>query len=237
MGVGIGIATMLALGRREGVDPDVLWELAIVLLVGIVGGSRLEYVRTHWGDFADEPLRVLALRDGGLVFYGGLVGVLLATAAWVAWRRAPVWKLLDLMAIGLPFGHAVGRVGCLLAGCCYGAPTGLPWGVTYPAGGDAPAGVPVHPTQLYEAAFDVALGAALAWARPRRRFDGQLFCTFLFFYPTFRALNETMRGDAIRGFVAGGLSNAQVTSLVLFALGATVWWARRATADRTGTAR
>lgn len=224
-----GLLGMLHLGKREGLDADLLWEAALVLIGSIVLGARLEYVRTKWAYFAEHPARILALRDGGLVFYGGFVGVLVGVALWTWWRRAPGWKLLDLMSVMLPFGHAIGRVGCVLAGCCYGAPTSMPWGLVYPAGSDAPAGVPLHPTQLYEAAFGVALGTVLWRMRAGRRFDGQVFATFLLAYPLFRSANELLRGDAVRGFV-GGVSNGQLISLGLFALGLTVWWARSRTA-------
>jgi phosphatidylglycerol:prolipoprotein diacylglycerol transferase len=208
------------IARKEGFPPSRMWDLAILILVSATVGTRLEYVRTHWEKFADHPWKILDLSDGGEVFYGGLIGATLASLAYALVRRMPILPLFDTYAAAIPLGHAVGRLGCLAAGCCYGAPTAVPWAIVYPPGSRAPAGVPLHPTQLYEAGFDVALGATLlAWGKG---VAGRRFGTFLVGYSAFRAFNELFRGDAVRGFVVGGLSNAQATSLALGAIGAVI---------------
>lgn len=215
-----GIASAVALGRRAGLAPTRLWDLGILLLVGGIVGSRLEYVRTQWAHgYAEHPLRAFDLRDGGLVFYGGLIGAILFVIGYAAARRMPVWTVLDVYAPFVPLGHALGRLGCFAAGCCYGAPTDWPWAVTFPAGSEAPPGIPLHPTQLYEATYCALLGAALLWFWPRRRFPGQVFGALLILYPAFRAVNEVFRGDAVRGTTLFGLTNAQATSIGLGAIG------------------
>lgn len=227
LGVALGILGARQLLLREGVANDTTWDLALALIVGVVGGARLEYVRSHLGAFADAPWRVFALRDGGLVFYGGFVGAVVAVLAMARWRKVPSLRVFDAFVAYLPFGHALGRVGCVFAGCCWGAPTDLPWGLSYPAGHES-GGVPTHPVQLYEAAFNVVLGGTLLRLHARRRYDGQVLATFLLTYPVFRAFNETLRGDLVRGFVAGAVTNAQATSLVLVLAGLAVgWFARR----------
>ncbi len=215
-----GIAGAVALGKRAGFPAGRLWDLGIVLLVGGVVGARLEYARTHWTTtYAAHPLRVLDFREGGLVFYGGLVGAIVCMVAYAAGRRMGVLRVLDVYAPFVPLGHALGRLGCFAAGCCYGAPTAVPWAVTFPPGSEAPPGVPLHPTQLYEAVYCGLLGLALLAWWPRRRGDGEVFAALLILYPAFRAVNEVFRGDAMRGTTVFGLSNAQATSILLGALG------------------
>jgi phosphatidylglycerol:prolipoprotein diacylglycerol transferase len=226
----LGICGAVVLGRRDGIPADFLWDLALVILVSAIGGSRLEYVRTRWSTYSGHPLAMLDLRDGGLVFYGGLIGALVASAAFLTWRRQPAWKVLDLYAPFVPLGHALGRLGCFAAGCCYGRPTDLPWGVVFPPGSQAPAGVPLHPTQLYEAGFDTLLGIALLVLRARSRAPGLTFAALLIFYPAFRAFNESFRGDSIRGYVGFGISNGQAISLGLFVVGVIIARARWRTA-------
>jgi phosphatidylglycerol:prolipoprotein diacylglycerol transferase len=224
LALAVGLGGAVWIGWRDGLPADWLWDVAIALIVGTVVGGRLEYVRTHWSTFAAHPAQILALRDGGVVFYGGFVGALVCILAVIRWRGMPIWRVVDIYGAMVPIGHAVGRIGCFLAGCCYGAPTDLPWGVTYPPGGIPPSDVPRHPTQLYEAAYDLALGAFLLWFRRNRGGEGRTFALLLLLYPGFRALNEVLRGDDIRGrFLGTALTNAQATSILLFALGLVVW--------------
>ncbi|MFZ5480913.1 MAG: prolipoprotein diacylglyceryl transferase [Myxococcota bacterium] len=230
IGFGLGILNAVRLSPREGLARDLFWDLAIAYVVGGVAGARLEYVRTHPERFLADPLQVFALREGGLVFYGGLAGALLCAGVVTWWRKSDPWRVLDLSAIGLAVGLAVTRVGCFLAGCCYGRPTELPWGVTFPEGANPPAGVPLHPTQLYETVACGAMAAWLAWRRPDRRFDGELVGTMFVAYPLWRAFNETLRGDLERGYAFGGVTNGQASSALLLAVGLTVLWTRRGTA-------
>jgi phosphatidylglycerol:prolipoprotein diacylglycerol transferase len=221
-GIAIGLLIAIRLLVRDGLPADLGWDVALALIVGAVAGARLEYVRSHLSTFSADPARILALRDGGLVFYGGFIGAVAAIVALLAWRRAPILRVLDAFAAPIPVGHAIGRVGCVFAGCCWGAPTDLPWSIRYPLA-HASRGVPVHPVQLYEAAFDLGLGVALVALHGRRRFPGQILACFLLAYPLARLGLETLRGDAIRGEVAAGLSNGQATSIALLLAGVALW--------------
>ncbi len=254
LGFLFGVTGAAIVGARAGLSWDFLWDLAIVMITGAVVGSRLEYVRTRWDQYAEAPLQVFDLRDGGLVFYGGLIGAVLASVAVIRWRRQPVWQLLDLYAPFIVFGHAFGRLGCFAAGCCYGAPTDLPWGVVYPAGGKPPGGVPLHPTQLYEVGTNVLVGLVLLGIRAHfrgagraeytgvggvaaRRGDGLTFAALLVLYPAFRAVNELFRGDIVRGYAVGSITNGQAISMALFATGVVMAWARWPRPAPTRTAR
>lgn len=223
-----GIALGAWLGRRDGMKADWFWDIGILIVISSIIGARLEYVRTRWEWFVEHPGQILTLADGGLVFYGGLIGAMLAVVAYALFRGLPLRRVFDVYAAPIPLGHALGRVGCVAAGCCYGAPTDLPWAITYPEGSAAPAGVPVHPVQLYEAGFDAILGVSLLLIPGLR--PGRRFAAFLVLYPAFRAFNELFRGDQVRGFV-GAISNAQAISLVLGALGLVLWFS----APGTGT--
>ena len=216
--VGLGFFIGLLVGgvraRRDGLPFDLAWDLGIIAMVAGIVGGRAEYVRTHLWRFSwDEPLKVFALGEGGLVFYGGLTLTLVCYAIYGRWKGLSFFALTDAMAPSVGLGHALGRVGCLLAGCCYGAPTDSWWQVTFPEGAVAPAGVARVPTQVHEIAFNLAL-FALLWLLPRR-FVGQRLALLLLLYGIFRAWNETLRADD-RGFVFDGLlSTGQATSIVL----------------------
>ncbi|MDP2311994.1 MAG: prolipoprotein diacylglyceryl transferase [Pseudomonadota bacterium] len=233
--VGVGGAAIV--GSREGLSWDFLWELALVIIAGVVVGGRLEYVRTRWAQYAAAPLDILDLRDGGQVFYGGLVGGVLAAVVFMRWRGQPAWRILDLYAPFIALGHAIGRVGCFAAGCCYGAPTDVPWAVVFPMGGKPPGGVPLHPTQLYEVGANALLAVLLFVLRARLSpggtrpagttgGDGITFAVLLLGYTMFRTVNELFRGDQIRGTAVAGLSNGQVISAALFVAGLVIVGAR-----------
>lgn len=228
-----GILASVRLGASAGVPASWMWDAGLITLFGAAVGSRLEYVRTHWEAFAAHPGRAFGFSDGGLVFYGGLVFTALCLLVYAAWRRIDPRRLLDPLATALPFGHAIGRLGCFAAGCCYGKPTDGPFGVVFVAGASAEAGVAVHPAQLYEAGLDVVLGLVLAtvWAvggaggeagstpaRPAGRQLGLLLVS----YPLVRLVVEQLRGDAERGVALFGLTNGELTSVALLVAGIAV---------------
>lgn len=220
---GFGSALWLAgkEGVRRGVDEKSIHDLGSLVLVAALVGSRALYVILEWSQFADEPLRAFAIWEGGLVFYGGLL-LAVPSAIWFIRRsRLPVWITTDLAAPCVSLGQFFGRLGCFFAGCCYGAETSAPWAVTFSnPSGLAPLGVSLHPTQLYSAVGNLFLFLFLYyWARPRQRFDGQLFGLYLILYPTLRFAIEFFRADQ-RGSV-GVLSTSQALGIPLVFLG--VW--------------
>ncbi|HOW96691.1 MAG TPA: prolipoprotein diacylglyceryl transferase [Kiritimatiellia bacterium] len=211
------------LGRRQQRPPGFGSELAFwIMLAGIVG-SRVAYVFSEIDEFRGRWLDVVRVDQGGLIFYGGFLGAILAV--WfLAWRRGePFWALSDFTISALPLGHALGRVGCFLNGCCYGRPTGAPWAC---ASHDALR----HPTQLYEAAANLLIyGVLLRALRGGAVKDrpGRLTGLYLMLYPPVRFAVEFLRGDPRMRWA--GLSVAQWMSLAMFLLGAALWagWPRR----------
>jgi phosphatidylglycerol:prolipoprotein diacylglycerol transferase len=226
-GLAIGIAVAHREGRRRGLDGGRVLDLAFWLTVSGLVGSRLAYGLVNARDFAracrdgggswwHDCTRLFQVWEGGLVFYGGV-----AAAAAVAWAfaRRQGWSfgdVGDLFAPALAIGHAFGRLGCFAAGCCFGKETASRLGVAFPRGsvafdvlesaGAIPPGSgetpPLHPTQLYEAAGELALFALLCALRPRlRRRPGALLLVYLGLYAILRFVVEIYRGDVLRGFL------------------------------------
>ncbi len=212
-------------GRRMGLNPLALFDLAVWVLLGGLAGARIFYVIHHWSDFSDRLWHVFFLWEGGLAFFGGLIGGGLGLVMLVLSRRKPPVRLralplrrtLDVTASLGPLGHAFGRVGCFLNGCCYGKPTDAWVGVKFP---ELPR--PVHPTQLYAVGYNLVIFALLSYLLPRRRRPGEVAWLYLVLYGTARYINEFFRGDPDTRPLPelGGLTVFQVLCLgaVLFGL-------------------
>jgi phosphatidylglycerol:prolipoprotein diacylglycerol transferase len=243
LGFTLGVVVAARQARRAGLDGDAFIDLVFWLLVTGLLGSRLAFVLLHAPEYgrlcvglgaARSWARVLAdcaaplrIWEGGLVFYGGALGAAGAVALFARRHRWPFGKVADALAPALALGHAVGRIGCFFAGCCYGKPWSA--GVAFPrasvafgelvrAGslpGDAASTPPLHPTQLYEAAGELAIFFVLLLARRRLRFDGATALLYAILYGTLRFVVEIFRADEGRSLVAGRLSVAQVVSVAL----------------------
>lgn len=167
------------------------------------------------------------VHHGGLVFHGGFLVATAAGFVWCAWKKAPGWTLSDILAPGLALGHALGRIGCLLNGCCFGRRCEMPWAWRYPSGHETH-GIPVHPTQLYEAALCLALAGGLAWGFGRRRFEGQIFAVYLVAYGILRGLVELYRGDyPASALTLGVFTPAHWVSVGLLMMGIILYAVRR----------
>ena len=190
-------------------DGKVISDLGVwIILAGMIG-ARAMHVVTYWEEqYADQPLsHLLDFRGGGLVFHGGFIGAALAVILYVRLHgKQPLWKIADAFAPSIPLGHALGRLGCLMTGCCFGTACDLPWAIHYPAHSpaftalgqaptDAAHSLYVHPTQIYSALLNVALYGGLAWLYRHKRFDGQVFGLYLAGYSINRFVVEFFRGD------------------------------------------
>jgi len=159
----------------------------------------------NFGFFRQHPWQALRLSEGGLVFYGGLALGVLVAVFYLKWYKLPVWRWADLFTPYVALGLVFGRIGCFLAGCCYGKETSLPWGVTFTHPASlARVNVALHPAQLYEAAACLAIFVFLSWMEKRRSFEGQIFWLFVLLYAVTRFVIEMVRDDP-RGFIWGGL--------------------------------
>ncbi|MCX7895359.1 MAG: prolipoprotein diacylglyceryl transferase [Thermoanaerobaculum sp.] len=227
LGLVAGLWTARSRAKRAGLPPDKVVDLGVwVVFAGLLGGKLLLVVAEP-GYLTSLQGWVSLLRAGG-VFYGGLLGALAAAALLVRRWRLPFWPLADTVAPSIALGHAFGRLGCFFAGCCYGASCSAPWAVVFshPKAAEisgTPLGIPLHPTQLYEAGFNLLNYLFLAWLFRRqvpRRLVGQVLGFYLANYGVARFVIEFFRGDADRGFLFGGLlSTSQGIAAVLVPVG------------------
>ena len=200
--------------------------LTAAYLTGLIG-ARILFVLEHYSLYANPMEAFLSPIPGGLASYGGLLSGCLVAVAYSMLFRLPLGKVVDSAAIGLCLFGVSARLGCFLAGCCYGRPTGLPWAVLYPPNADAAArwggGVPIHPAPLYEAGYLLGIAALLPFAEKRFRFPGGKFLCLVAAYSAARFLNELVRGDSLLRFWS--LTPPQWISLALLAaaLGFLAW--------------
>ncbi len=235
LAVGLALALYLAARRAEsaGLSGQKVADLALwVVLWGLVGAKLLLVITDP--SYLASPAGWWGLLRAGGVFYGGLVGAALAAAVLLRRHGLSFFPVADVLAPSVALGHFFGRLGCFAAGCCYGAACHAPWAVvfTHPRAAEisgTPLFVPLHPTQLYEAAFNLANYLFLAWLFRRRPPVGTVFAAYLVAYGTARFVIEFFRGDADRGFVlSGALSTSQAIAAAAVPVGiALLLWARR----------
>ena len=229
-GVFLAIAFLCAiliavrLARRDGLPAEKIYDLSLWMLLAGLVGSKILMLFTE-PDYRDNPALFLSLdflRSGG-VWYGGLLGAVLAGYFLMKRYKLPWWKTADACAPGIAIGNFFGRQGCFAAGCCWGKPTSMPWGVKFTEAGHQITGVPIdahlHPTQLYESFGMLLVFLFLLWLHKRKRFDGQVILAYALLYSAIRFAIEFVRDDP-RGDVFGltsltGLSTSQLISLVI----------------------
>jgi phosphatidylglycerol:prolipoprotein diacylglycerol transferase len=214
------VANWNALGTKGGRPAGFGSELGFWIMLSGILGARAAYILANLSIYLSEPLETLRLDKGGLIFYGGFIGAVVCVVFLARAHKEPVMKLADFTVTGLPIGHAIGRVGCFINGCCYGSVTTVPWGV---CAQDAVR----HPTQLYESAFNLLVYGILLWFFPRRKHNGQVLALYLLTYPVGRFLLEFFRGDERLHWL--GFNVAQEISVGMFAIGVALWfglWAK-----------
>ena len=218
------ILIAVRLAARDGLPRDRIYDLCLWMLLASLIGSKILMFFTE-PEYRDHPLQLLSLdflRSGG-VFYGGLLGAVLAGYFLMKRYQLPWWKTADACAPGIAIGNFFGRQGCFAAGCCWGKPTTLPWGVKFTELGHEITGVPtdtyLHPTQLYESFAMLLVFFFLLWLHKRRRFSGQVILAYALLYSVIRFAIEFVRDDP-RGDILGltsltGLSTSQLISIVV----------------------
>jgi phosphatidylglycerol:prolipoprotein diacylglycerol transferase len=220
-----GFGTASKRAAREGIPGEAIMNLAPWIIGGAIVGARILYVINYWNDeFAGKPLyHIITIGRSGLVFYGGLIGSCLATIIYCWKNKYPLWKIGDIMAPSVALGHAFGRIGCLMTGCCYGNSCSLPWAIHYPLS-HYTGGKPVHPTPIYEAGLNFLFYGLLMLLYGRKKFDGQIFATYLMGYAALRAFVELFRGDYEKHYIWGVVTPGQSVSVLIFAIGVALWF-------------
>ncbi|MEM9325548.1 MAG: prolipoprotein diacylglyceryl transferase [Bacteroidota bacterium] len=210
--------------QELGADPEKIQMLAVwIILAAFVGGKLFFYLEKPSFYFF-PPSNMLVNFRTGFVFYGSLLFAFPVAFWYFRKEKWPVWPMLDLLAITATIVHAFGRMGCFLAGCCYGLPSTQPWGVTFShKSSKAPLHESLHPTQLYSVFLIVSIFGVLMMFKRHKRFEGQLFFIYIILYAAGRSIIEIFRGDLRRGFIVGDwLSHSQFISLML--VGIVGWW-------------
>ena len=228
------LVAYLRAGKRYATDPDILFNCALIGIVSGMIGAKI----TYWiVEFFRDPAKFdfgwqLKNFTAGFVIYGGLIlGVLCCWFYVKKIRKMSFAKIFDIAAPSIAIGQGIGRIGCFLAGCCFGKeiPAGH-WlsfiGVTFPneALCEAPAGVLLWPTQLISAVADLALALFLIWYTDRERFAGEVSTFYIGLYAIGRFLVEFLRGDDARGFV-GFLSTSQFIAIIMLVVSVVLWFA------------
>ncbi len=229
----LGLQFALVRARTRGLDPNRVMDLGIWIIVSALVGAKLLLLVVEFDKFGADAAELLNLLRSGGVFYGGLIAAV-AVALWYLRRHAmPMWTVTDVFAPGIALGHVIGRLGCFFAGCCYGRPTDVPWAITFhnelaAQNVGTPLGIPIHPTQLYEAGAELLiLLVLLATERKGRPFPGRTFWGYMLMYGMSRFAIEFYRNDP-RGMV-GAFSTSQFVAMLLIPLSIAmlIWLSRR----------
>lgn len=234
-----GYGLMLALGflsamflaqrdaKRSGIPEDKLASVfPWIIIAGAFGARLFHAIIERPAYFWEHPIEVFYFWDGGVTFYGGLIG-----GVFVVWLFAKKNKLSfihvgDFFIPYVALGTVFGRLGCFLAGCCHGVPTDLPWGIAInnPASITRPLGIPLHPTQVYQLLVNLITFIILYKASRHKKFEGQLMLIFGLTYPVGRSIVEMFRGDSIRGYIIDGyITTSQGISILIFVTCLTIY--------------
>ena len=220
-----GIWLAVRRGRARGVPAEFIQDISTVILLSSLLGARGLYILTHLDEFRGDwwstvnPMQA----DGtigiaGLVLVGGVLAAIPAAIWYTRKRGQNVLEVIDLLSPSLALGMALGRVGCLLNGCCYGKSCELPWAITYPESSHLHMLGAIHPTQAYLMLGDLGLMALLLWLARRRRFPGQIFASFLMAYAPLRFTVEFLR-DYEASMILGQVGTWSVTTSQMISLG------------------
>lgn len=220
MGFIVGLIVAVRMGKAGGFSPGRVLDMGFIIILWAIIGSRMAYVLLNISYYRHHPLEILKIWQGGLVFSGGLVFVVLAMLWYLRHHHLPFWKVGDLFAPAVSIGQAIGRMGCFMAGCCYGTPTDMPWGVVFTDPNTlAPRNIPLHPTQLYASVSGILIFAVLLVLKAKKKFEGQVFLWFLILHSTSRLLMERLRGDN-RGLIPGTeMTLTQLMALIILLAG------------------
>ena len=224
-GAALGVLLAVYSPRNRDIPRQDIFFSACYVGIGVFAGAKLLYLIITLPQLLFQPdapkfsLALFAfLFSGGFVFYGGVFGGLLFLYFYTRKYRLPYMRTAEALIPSVPLIHAIGRVGCFFAGCCYGMPISPPWGVTFQIGSAAPVGVSLLPVQLYESGLNLILFAALLLYGKKRPVPGRLLGCYLVGYACIRFVLEFVRFDAARGMFYG-LSTSQWISLLLLPLG------------------
>lgn len=224
IGLAFLVATFLAKKSAEkaGFNGQQIIDLSLYLIISGVLGARLLYVLINIKDYLKNPLEIIMLSHGGLVFYGGLISATVTGIWFLKKRKLPILKIADRLIPYVALAQAIGRVGCLLNGCCYGKATNLPCGITLPGHASS-----VHPTQVYESIFLIFIFLILKVGEEKTHKPGKIFVLYFLLYALGRFLVEFCRGDNPNVFLNFTFSQAVSAILFIISLSLLLFWPRK----------
>ena len=219
----LGILTAILVSRKNArhhnLSPKPIAGIFFIILSSSLMGARLLYVVINFDYYGSNWTDILQFWEGGLVFWGGLLLAVMVTPIYLKHKKLPVLRTADILSPGCALGHAVGRIGCLLAGCCYGKPCNLPIAIKFANPESfAPLGVYLHPTQIYAVLSNLFLFLILLYIQNRKKFHGMVFLGYIMLYSLFRSVIEYFRGDFRGNFFFDCISTSQGISLSMFAV-------------------
>ncbi len=220
----VGFILFLMEVKRRGFVVDTGIDLAFWVLLSAVVFSRLAYVLVNFSYFSKYPLRIFMIWEGGLVWYGAFIGALISAVIYFKAKKLEGWLWADMCAPSVALGQALGRIGCLMAGCCYGKPTDLPWGIVFERSDIAPLGISLHPTQVYHMIFNFLIFVFLFYRRKKVKFRGELILSYVLLYAGARSIVEVFRGDP-RGYCFGDMiSTSGFISIIAVAVSIVLYY-------------
>ena len=226
LGFAVGLLVTLKIGKKQGVSVKRIMDMGFIVILGAIIGSRAAFVLMNFSYYKTLPLDIFKVWEGGLVFSGGLITVLLFMGLYLRHHHLSYWTIGDLWAPGIALGQGIGRIGCFMAGCCYGLPTKVKWGVIFSNPDSlAPLYIPLHPTQLYSALSGLIIFLVLMFLQSKKQFKGRILIWFLILHSTGRLLIERFRGDD-RGLIPGTeMGTTQLIALLILmaSVGTLIW--------------
>lgn len=216
IGIIVAASIFINKGKKRGYDEDSLINLIIFTVIGGILGGKTLFILTELKDIINDP-SILLNFGYGFVIYGAIGGGALTMYLYCKKKKWNIIEIFDIVVPGLAIAQGFGRIGCFLAGCCYGAETDLPIGVVFPEGSLAPSGIHIHPTQIYSSIFDFALGFLLLYYGRKQRMNGKVMAIYLIVYSIGRFLVEYLRDDP-RGSI-GLFSTSQFIAIFTLVLG------------------
>jgi len=215
--IGIFSAVILAmkLAERDGISLPVMSNICFLMIILGIIGARFVYVITNISYYMKNPLDIIQIWKGGLVFLGGLIFACTFVLWYIKRHGLDFWKIGDILAPCAALGMAIGRIGCFMAGCCYGKPTDYAWAVTFTDPCSlAPLNIPLHPTQIYHSLACLIIFFTLMILRKNKSFEGQVFLWYLILFSVQRLLIEKFRWDC-RPILFDNMTMTQFISLVI----------------------
>lgn len=211
-----GILIAIKLGKSAGINSNSIMDMGFVIILSGLIGSRLVYIIIDLPNYISNPLNIFKIWEGGLVFSGGLVAVIIMMLLYAKRHELNIWAMSDIWSPAAALGQAIGRIGCFFAGCCYGKPTDVPWGVIFTNPNSiATKNIPIHPTQLYSSLSGLIIFIILIILYSKKKFEGQVTLWFLILHSTARLFLEQFRGDSRGVFITDDLTLTQFISLVI----------------------